>query len=138
MSVETPSNLIDTRLVNAPIFNAQPSQKAMEGPARFAADAGGTAAPGHGRVKGPLSRMFRRIMKGELGWFRKRQGGLWVGGKAILPKTELSFTPNRLNAAIHASSERLGWTVPLAAITAVVFAAACLPTSSRSRQPPGR
>ena len=119
MPVETAPAVIDTRLVNALIFNAQPSEKATESAARFAADADEIASPSIASDNGPLSRMFPRILKGELNWLRRRQGGLWVGGKAILTKTDLSFTPNGLNSAFHAFPERLGWTVSLAAVIEV-------------------
>ena len=119
MAAETFPTVIDTRLVNALIFNPEPSQQAIEGANRVSADGGRIAFPRAGPRKGLLSRVLSKIIKGELARRRNRRGGLWVGGKTILTKTELNFAPNALNAAFHAIPERLGWTVPLALITAI-------------------
>lgn len=45
------------------------------------------------------------------------QGGLWVGGKAVLTISTLSFSPNGMNRALHASPEELEVRVPLSSIT---------------------
>jgi hypothetical protein len=34
-------------------------------------------------------------------WVRRSSGGLWVGGSVQLTPTELSFSPNAMNRALH-------------------------------------
>jgi hypothetical protein len=49
--------------------------------------------------------------------FKKAYGGLWVGGRATLATTELSFRPNAANRAFHTGT--LDIAVPLSAIAGV-------------------
>ncbi|KAB2764306.1 MULTISPECIES: hypothetical protein [Brucella/Ochrobactrum group] len=44
---------------------------------------------------------------------RRKQGGLWVGGKCQLTATALSFRPNDMNRALHARPDELNVEVPL-------------------------
>ncbi len=39
--------------------------------------------------------------RGAVNRFSNKHGGLWVGGKITLSVQEISFAPNRLNAALH-------------------------------------
>lgn len=52
--------------------------------------------------------------------FKNAYGGLWVGGRATLTTTELSFQPNATNRAFHTGT--LDITVPLPAIAGVEVA----------------
>ena len=33
--------------------------------------------------------------------FKRRHGGLWVGGRLVITNEEIQFTPNALNVAVH-------------------------------------
>jgi hypothetical protein len=57
------------------------------------------------------------VLSGVIEAFRKRMGGLWVGGTASLYETKLVFRPNRLNRAVHAAEYSVE--VPLASVTDV-------------------
>lgn len=57
------------------------------------------------------------VVSGELHRFKKRQGGLWVGGTATLTDTHLLFGANAINDAIHKGGH--AYATPLAEITAV-------------------
>lgn len=52
-------------------------------------------------------------------FFRRLVGGLWVGGNAVLTSTELVFTPNALNSALHQEPENLHLCLSLEDITGV-------------------
>ena len=47
------------------------------------------------------------------------QGGLWIGGKAVLTLTDLTFTPNAMNELFHLATDTLKWSAPLKEIAAV-------------------
>lgn len=61
------------------------------------------------------------IHRGEVGRqtdeFRRKAGGLWVGGRMTLTPTELIFTPNAVNRAIQTGS--LNVSIELSQISAV-------------------
>ena len=48
-----------------------------------------------------------KIISRQVGTGRRRQGGLWVGGKSVLTTSTLSFIPNALNQTLHSSPENL-------------------------------
>lgn len=52
-------------------------------------------------------------------FFRRLLGGLWVGGNAVLTSTELVFTPNALNSALHQEPEKLHLRISLEDIKGV-------------------
>lgn len=111
-------NIIDTRLANALVADASPSPHALDAMGQLL-DRTLTNTQPH-RFLGPfMSRLLPKILRMELGWFKKRQGGLWVGGKAVLSPSVLKFSPNGMNEAMHANSEQLSWTVPIPEITSV-------------------
>lgn len=56
---------------------------------------------------------------GVLGWLRKRQGGLWVGGTLSLFDDSVRFSPNDLNKLIQTGD--LSFILPWSAISAVVW-----------------
>lgn len=47
------------------------------------------------------------------------RGGLWVGGKAVLTTSTLSFAPNSMNQALHATPENLEISISLTNISNV-------------------
>jgi hypothetical protein len=95
------SSIVDTRLANAFFANA-----------RMAEDLAGKDQQGD---SSPLPKVIsRRIDAG-----RRKQGGLWVGGKATLTAATLSFAPNSINQALHAAPEDLEISIPLADISNV-------------------
>ncbi|NLU84346.1 hypothetical protein [Rhodococcus sp. HNM0569] len=49
--------------------------------------------------------------------YRKKHGGLWVGGRATLTPTTLAFVPNGANRAVHRGADDVE--VPLSAVTSV-------------------
>lgn len=57
------------------------------------------------------------VISGELHRFRKKQGGLWVGGTATLTGTHLLFGSNALNDAFHTESQ--AFAIPLSDISDV-------------------
>jgi hypothetical protein len=38
--------------------------------------------------------------------YQRRTGGVWVGGTVEVTTSEIAFTPNRINAALHANAPR--------------------------------
>ena len=38
-------------------------------------------------------------------WFKRKHGGLWVGGTVSVSQSGISFSPNRVNQAIHDALE---------------------------------
>lgn len=50
-------------------------------------------------VPGGLPR--RSVIRDALDRKRITMGGLWVGGRVTLSKTDVAFAPNRLNAELH-------------------------------------
>jgi hypothetical protein len=48
---------------------------------------------------------------------RGRYGGLWVGGRVTLTRTELQFAPNAANRLVHAGDT--SFTIPLPAVRQV-------------------
>jgi hypothetical protein len=59
------------------------------------------------------------VVTGVLGGFRKYYGGLWVGGKATLTNSQLSFEPNAMNRL--AQTGELSVVVPLYEIKGVTL-----------------
>jgi len=53
----------------------------------------------------------------SLKFFRRVQGGLWVGGEILLDDQRLVFRPNSINRTFHASN--LTQVLPLSDVTAV-------------------
>ncbi|MBA4046238.1 MAG: hypothetical protein C0471_17735, partial [Erythrobacter sp.] len=84
------SDALDTRVVNALLPHAAPLVGAMPNSMRW------------------LTEFFRRLL-----------GGLWVGGNAVLTNTELVFTPNALNSALHQEPEKLHLRISLEDIKGV-------------------
>jgi hypothetical protein len=66
------------------------------------------AAPS-GPVSGAVQRSIRRA--------QKRYGGLWVGGRVTASSDALTFTPNSINAALHA--ELAAVHIPMPTVRAV-------------------
>src|SRR5579872_1537812 len=54
-----------------------------------------------------------------LGWFKKNYGGLWVGGRATLTNSQLSFEPNTMNRLVQTGE--LSVVVPLKQINEVTL-----------------
>jgi hypothetical protein len=59
--------------------------------------------------KGGVGRSIRR--------YRKKHGGLWVGGRVTLTQAELGFSPNGVNRLVHYGDP--SFTIPLSAITQI-------------------
>jgi hypothetical protein len=59
--------------------------------------------------KGSAGRSTRR--------YRKKHGGLWVGGRVTLTPAELVFSPNAVNRLVHYGDP--SFTIPLSAITQI-------------------
>ena len=83
-------DVLDTRVVNALFSQAALRLGAMP------------------RIVSWLTELLRQLM-----------GGLWVGGNAVLTRTELMFSPNGLNSALHNEPENLHHRIPLDVITSV-------------------
>lgn len=52
-----------------------------------------------------------------LNWFKRTQGGMWVGGKVSLAADTLTFRPNAINRAVHENVSTV--TIPLARVVRV-------------------
>src|SRR3546814_5662248 len=50
---------------------------------------------------------------------RRRPGGLWVRGRAVLPTSTLSYTPDSMNQSVQATPENMEISIPLAHISTV-------------------
>lgn len=96
------SDIIDTRLANAFFSNARVSEDL-------------TGKDQRGECS-PLPKAISRQI--DVG--RRKQGGLWVGGKAVLTTSTLSFAPNSMNQAMHAAPEDLEMNISLADINNVM------------------
>jgi len=57
-----------------------------------------------------------KIISRQIGIGRRRQGGLWVGGKATLTSSMLRFSPNSMNRCLHIDPEELERNIPLSTI----------------------
>ncbi|MBV7484075.1 hypothetical protein [Bordetella sp. BOR01] len=95
------SDIVDNRLANAFFANARVSEDLA----------------GNGR-RGDSSLLPKAISR-QIDAGRRKQGGLWVGGKAVLTTSTLSFAPNSMNQALHAAPEDLEISVSLANISNV-------------------
>lgn len=95
------SDIVDNRLANVFFANASVSEDL----------AGKDQQEDSGLLPKAVS---RRIDAG-----RRKQGGLWVGGKAVLTTSALSFAPNSMNQALHAAPENLEISISLANISNV-------------------
>ena len=114
----TAEKVIDTRFANALFADASPSPQALEAVGQLLDRTLTNTQPY--RFLGPfMSGLLPKILSIELGWFKRRQGGLWVGGKAVLSPSALKFSPNGMNEAIHSNPERLNWTIPINEISGV-------------------
>jgi len=96
------SDIVDSRLANAFFANA-----------RVSVDLAGSDQRGD---CSPLPKAISR----QIDVRRRKQGGLWVGGKAVLTTATLSFAPNSMNQALHAAPEDLEVTISLANIDNIV------------------
>ena len=96
------SDIVDKRLANAFFANA-----------RLSEDLAGKDQRGD---SSPLPKAISR----QIDTSRRKQGGLWVGGKAALTTSTLSFAPNSMNQALHAAPEDLEISISLANISNVV------------------
>jgi len=114
----TGDDVIDSRLANALFTDASASPEALAAVGRVVADANVILQPG--TYVAPLApRIFARLINSELDWFKRRQGGLWVGGKAVLSSEVLRFIANSMNQALHSAPDQLNWSVSLAEIADV-------------------
>jgi len=59
-------------------------------------------------------RFLPKVIRAETRTARRMFGGLWVGGEAVLTSTELRFSPNAMNEALHAKPETLSRAIRLA------------------------
>ena len=59
------------------------------------------------------------VITGVLGGFKQYFGGLWVGGRANLTKSQLSFYPNAMNRLVQTGE--LSVVIPLAQIKEVTL-----------------
>jgi hypothetical protein len=64
------------------------------------------------------------ILNAIVGAFKKRQGGLWVGGNISLYRDRISFRPNALNTALQEGD--LGVDIPLRNVKGAVIRRAFL------------
>lgn len=78
-------NVIDSRLVNAFFDNA----RSLE------------------------TDLLPDTISGQIDERRRKQGGLWVGGKCELTAATLSFRPNDMNRALHAHPDELNVAIQL-------------------------
>ena len=85
------SDLVDSRLANAFFDNANVSGDM------------------------PLPKTISRQISAS----RRKQGGLWVGGKSVLTTSTLSFSPNDMNRAMHADPEEMEINISLSSIEEV-------------------
>jgi hypothetical protein len=110
-------NVLGTRFANALFSDASVSPHALAAVGQLLDRTLTNAQP---YPLGPfMSRLLPTILSKELDWFKGQQGGLWVGGKAILTPMALIFSPNGMNEAMHSWPEHLKWTVPIEQITAL-------------------
>jgi hypothetical protein len=65
--------------------------------------------------------MVPKIVNREAEWIGKRQGGLWVHGRVVLSKSQLSFTPSSIDTYFHEGPESLNWATPLSEISDVTL-----------------
>jgi len=84
-------NVIDSRLVNAFLDNASLSE----------------------------TDLLPDTISGQIDERRRRQGGLWVGGKCELTAATLSFRPNDMNRALHARPDELSVEIHLEDIVGI-------------------
>lgn len=49
--------------------------------------------------------------------FKRAMGGLWVGGRVTLTRTQLAFNPNRLNSSMHKGE--IDWIIKLSDIESI-------------------
>jgi hypothetical protein len=101
------TGIIDTRLANALFANARMSSNATD----LIEAAGALGA--EGAADGLES------LESVLGVFADHYGGLWVGGRATLTASTLSFEPNALNRMVHEKGAELRMELPLAAVDSV-------------------
>lgn len=95
------SDIVDNRLANVFFANASVSE-----------DLAGKDHQGS-------SSLLPKAISRQIDAGRRKQGGLWVGGKAVLTTSTLSFTPNSMNQALHATPENLEISISLANISNV-------------------
>ena len=57
-----------------------------------------------------------KIISRQIGLGRRKQGGLWVGGRSVLTISTLSFSPNSMNRGLHVAPEELEINMPLSII----------------------
>lgn len=88
-----PDNVIDKRMVNALIKNAEASSAA--------------------------NKLLGGAGKAGLAVVEKMMGGLWVGGTAYLTATTIEFHPNALNKLFHKGGAGMGVVLNLADLTDV-------------------
>lgn len=100
--------IIETRVANALFANARMSAAAAKLVGELAKGIGAAGAVN------PIE-----ATKSVLTAFADHYGGLWVGGRATLTDTMLTFEPNVLNRLLHENGEALRLDLPLAAIDQV-------------------
>ncbi len=63
--------------------------------------------------------LLPKVISHQISVGRRKQEGLWVGGKSILTISTLSFLPNSMNKALHADREDLVVNIPLSSIDGI-------------------
>lgn len=99
--------VIDTRLANALFANAR-----MSGRTSDLIEHAGAIGP-EGAAEG------LKALDSVLDAFADHYGGLWVGGRATLTASTLTFEPNALNRFVHEEGAKLRMDLPLGAIDKV-------------------
>ncbi|EFE0813749.1 hypothetical protein ACI51W_34400 (plasmid) [Pseudomonas marginalis] len=95
------SAIVDSRLTNVFFANARVSE-----------DQAGKDQRGN-------SSLLPKAISRQIDAGRRKQGGLWVGGKAVLTTSTLNFAPNSMNQALHATPENLEISISLTNISNV-------------------
>ncbi|MBB3951026.1 hypothetical protein [Aureimonas jatrophae] len=97
----TTEEVIDSRAANALFADARMSQMAERGISFGGVDP--------------------KIVASALDRFSSTQGGLWVGGRAVVTRSAFVFKANRVNRLAHVDGDQLRFEIPLREITSVTY-----------------
>lgn len=70
-------------------------------------------------VSQDVDRLLPKFISRQISIGRRRQEGLWVGGKAVLTVCALRFSPNGMNRKLHADPEEMEVNIPLSRINGI-------------------
>lgn len=75
------------------------------------------ASPGAAAVGEAAGAMIGDVVENEIASFRKKHGGLWVGGRIYITTASVTFSVNAMNAKFHSPIPEVR--IPLAEIQEV-------------------